>query len=212
MKTRSIILIGILGAILSSCLVKSLHQFYHEEDVIFEKKLMGEWYDSDSTLWIIKPFTFSKGFMKGDSTDNSYLVEMFDKDSSAPSTFNVHLFQLENKLFLDFIPVLGNSHQSMADIHLVSTHSIARVNFRKDGKVDISWYNENFIEELFQENRIKISHEVISQDMNNDYKEYVLTASTDELQKFLIKFGDQPDATKCEDEDNFLCTTLAKAN
>jgi hypothetical protein len=210
MKKKSIILIGAMAMILSSCLVKSLHQFYNEEDVIFEEKLIGEWYDSDSTYWKISPYIFSKGFMKGDSVDNSYLVEMFEEDSLHPSRFNVHLFKLKDKLFLDFMPIRDDSQQSMVDLHLVPTHSIAGVNFQPNDKVEISWYNESFLEDLFSENRIKISHEIIKSGQYSSEKEYVLTASTDELQKFLLKFGTRPSSKMCEDDDNFLCTTLAR--
>ena len=45
-------------------------------------------------------------------------------------------------------------------------------------------------------NKIKISHEVVK-DVNieddSDLK-YVLTASTDELQKFVLKYGDEDEA------------------
>ena len=75
MKTRNIIFIGILALAITGCFVKSLHPFYKESDVVFKNELLGTWLDEDSATWRINPFIFTKGFMKGDSTDNSYLVE-----------------------------------------------------------------------------------------------------------------------------------------
>ncbi len=203
MKKKSIILIGALAMILSSCLVKSLHQFYNEEDVIYNENLIGSWLDSDSTKWVISQYIFSKGFMKDDTVDNSYLVKMFEEDALLPSKFNVHLFQLGEKLYLDFSPIRDDSENEMLDIHLISSHSIARVKFQEDGQIGISWFNESWLQELFEENKIKISHEVTD-------KEYVLTASTDELQKFLKKYDNEPEDILFSDDDNYLNITLAK--
>ncbi len=204
MKKKSIILIGALAMILSSCLVKSLHKFYSEEDILYKKELIGSWLDSDSTKWVISQYTFSK-FMKGDTLDNSYLVEMYEEDAPLPSEFNVHLFQLGEKLYLDFSPIRNDQYNEMLDVHLVSTHSIARVKFEKNGEVGISWFNQGWIEDLFKENKIKISHEVVGE-------EYVLTASTEELQKFLKKYDNEPEDIMFSDDDNFLNITLAKIN
>jgi len=191
--------------ILSSCLVKSLHQFYTEDDVIYKKELIGSWLDSDSTKWVISQNNRSKGFMKGDTVDNSYILEMYEEDSLPPSKFIVHLFQLEEKLYLDFSPIREEQYNEMLDVHLVSTHSIARVKFNKNGEVGISWFNQGWIEDLFTENKIKISHEVVGE-------EYVLTASTEELQKFLKKYDNEQEDIMFSDDDNYLNITLAKIN
>ncbi len=189
--------------ILNSCLVKSLHKFYTKEDVIYKKELIGSWLDSDSTKWVISQYSYSKRFMKDDTLDNSYLVEMYEEDSIPTSKFNVHLFELGEKLYLDFSPIRDDRYNEILDIHLVSTHSIARVKFEKNGEVGISWFNQGWIEDLFIENKIKISHEVVGE-------EYVLTASTEELQKFLIKYDDEPEDSLFSDDDNYLYINLAK--
>jgi len=210
MKTRSIIFIGILAMAISGCLVKSLHPFFKESDVEFKNELLGTWLDEDSATWRINPFVFAKGFMKGDSTDNSYLVEMFD-DTSNISKFNVHLFKLDGKMYLDFAPIREDRYDEMIDIHLISAHSIARIDFVSENEVQISWFNEEWLSELFEENRVKIAHEVITSSDGFNFKEYVLTASTDELQKFIIKYGSNEDAYLCDGEsNNFLCTRLRR--
>ena len=144
MKTRMIILAGFLLFIMSGCLVKSLHQFYHEEDVIFNEDLIGNWYDEDSCLWKINQYKYSKGFMQGDTLDNSYLVEILEEPDNA-SRFNAHLFGLAGKEYLDFAPLRDDSNQDMLDIHLVSTHTIAKIEFISDGEVMISWFNDEWL-------------------------------------------------------------------
>jgi hypothetical protein len=199
MKTHNIILIGILALAISGCFVKSLHPFFKESDVEFKDELLGTWLDEDSATWRINPYVFTKGFMQGDSTDNSYLVEMFDDTSK------------DGKLYLDFAPIRGDRYDEMIDIHMIPAHSIARIDFVSDDEVIIAWFNEDWLKGLFEENRVKIAHEVISTAEGNYTKEYVLTASTDELQKFIVKYGSVEDDYLCDDENNILfCTRLKK--
>ena len=77
----------------------------------------------------------------------------------------------------------------MIDIHMIPAHTIARIDFVSEDEVVIAWFNEDWLKDLFEENRVKIDHEVIRTAEENFSKEYVLTASTDELQKFIIKYG-----------------------
>lgn len=210
MKTRNVILIGIVAIAITSCFVKSLHPFFKESDVEFNNELLGTWLDDDSATWRINPYIFTKGFMLGDSTDNSYLVEMFD-DTTNVSTFNVHLFRLDGKLYLDFDPIRGDRYDEMIDIHMIPAHSIARIDFVSDNEVVIAWFNEDWLKGLFEENRVKIAHEVIRTAENSYTKEYVLTASTDELQKFIVKYGSVEDDYLCDEENEILiCTRLKR--
>jgi hypothetical protein len=209
MKTKSIVLIGIMAAMLSGCLVKSLHSFYDESDVIYKPELTGNWLDDDSSKWVISRYSFSKGFLKGDSLDNSYLVEMFE-DSARPSRFNVHLFSVNGILYLDFLPLKDDRDQDFYDIHLVPAHSLARVRFDSNDRMSISWFNEEWLNKLFEENRVKISHEVIQTDETGYGKQYVLTASTGELKKFIVKYGNDPDAFSEDDNKNFISLKLTR--
>jgi hypothetical protein len=207
MKTKAIVLIVIMAAMMSGCLVKSLHSFYDESDVIYKPELTGKWLDDDSSKWVISRFSFPKGLFKGDSLDNSYLVEMYE-DTVRPSRFNVHLFKVDGILYLDFLPVKEDSDKEFYDIHLVPAHSLARVSFDSNDRMSISWFNEEWLNKLFEENRVKISHEVIQSDETGYGKQYVLTASTGELKKFIVKYGNDPNAFSDDENKNFISLKL----
>ena len=209
MKTRFVLLTALVLVLLNGCVVKSLHRFYQEKDVVYKESLLGSWLDEDSTRWEIHPFVFSKGFMKGDSTDNSYLVELYEKDK-APQKFNAHLFTLNGRMYFDFIPLREDRYDDFLDIHLVATHSLALIDFGSHGEITIGWFNNEWLEDLFKENRVKISHEVIEGQTPDDNPEYILTASTEELQKFVEKYGVPGEKGLCVDDDNFLCIHLTK--
>lgn len=209
MKTKNFILIALLGLLLSSCLVKSLQPFFHEKDVIFNPNLMGIYLDADSVTWEIEQHKYAKGIFQGDTADNSYLVKMHEEDGSV-STFNVHMFELDGIKYLDFFPVLNDRYNNFSGYHVVPVHSLARIEVKSSDKLVISWFNEEWLNQLFEKNRVKISHEVISVGDYEETKEYVLTASTSELQKFISKYGKEYLAQGCEEGSDAVCVTLSR--
>ena len=184
MKKNILFVTVVLALTLHGCVVKSIYPFYKESDVLFRQELVGSWMDNDSNRWNIHVNPF---------TQNSY--ELHYMKGTRDVAFAGHLFTLEGQLYLDLYPVSDNSEDMIYfDVHLVPTHSVAMVEKLTAGEVRIKWLDEEWLQSLFSQNKIRISHEVI---MDTDAKPgdddhmYLLTASTDELQKFLIKYRDE---------------------
>lgn len=198
MKTKTALITMLAIAGLQGCVVKSIHPFYHEKDVIYKSEITGRWMDTDSSVWIIKQHQKTTGLFKPDKPDNSYDIT-FTTDKGTAS-FSAHLFELNKQLYLDFYPLEIACGNDMANFHVIGVHSIAKVSFPK-GKIAISWYNEEWLSDLFEKNKIRIAHESVpySDDASGDEQmQYLLTASTDELQKFVMKYGSDPEAFKNE--------------
>lgn len=183
---------------LPGCLVKSLYPYYTEKDLIFKKELTGTWTDTDSSLWSIQRHKQSTGLLNADTSGKSYDIAISGQKGSA--AFRAHLFQLDGQLYLDFSPSEVFCGNDLAGFHMVGTHSLAKVELA-GGKITIRWYNEEWLAGLFSKNRIRINHERIPYDPDiDDASSYqiILTASTAELQKFIIKFGNDPNAFKSD--------------
>ena len=150
------------------------------------------------------------GVLKPDTPDNAYDISL--TDNKGTSHFIAHLFRLEDQLYLDFLPTDINCQNDLAEIHLVPTHSLAKIDL-SGGKITISWYNEEWLVKLFNENRIRIAHERIPYDLdekNPDNFQVILTASTADLQKFIIKYGNDPAAFKTEKKESDYTFVLKK--
>ena len=81
---------------------------------------------------------------------------------------------------------------------MASTSKLLRVDL-SPGKMVIQWYNEEWLIGLFRQNKIRIAHEKIPYvDGKSDESNFqvILTASTDDLQKFMLKYMDDPNAFK----------------
>ncbi len=181
MKTKhALIITGLFILFLAGC-IPSIHPLYHEEDIVFKPELLGTWNEGDAK-WVFE--------QRG---ENGYLLKFYEKenffiDKSTFSDFDVTLIKLDGNYYLDFYP--GENDQLDFSSLLISTllpvHIFAKVEFIEAG-VEISFFDRDWLEELLEENRIRISHEKTS-----EY--FVLTASTDELQKFVVKYSDVEDA------------------
>ena len=204
MKTRNFILISLVIFLMTGCFVKSLHPFYKENEIIFKKELLGNWAGNDSSVWKIEQGMKFTGLFKPDTPDNAYLITYTDKKGIAK--FKVHLFQLGNHCFFDFYPEEVESTNDLMAFHLVPMHTVAKVELSM-GKIVIQWYNEEWLIELFKQNKIRIAHEKIPNiegKSGEDNIQVVLTASTNDLQKFMLKYMDDPNAFK---NDNSIILT-----
>lgn len=171
---------------LQGCLIKSVHPFFREADIIYNGELLGTWEDQDRNSWSIRQNPFKK---------NSYLLST--KKVNRSVEFSASVFSLKNQLYLDMMPVQDNSEEVLLfDLHLLPTHSIAKITSITDERIDIKWFNEEWLHELFKQNKIRMSHELVmdSEPKSEDDGTYLLTASTEELQKFIMKYGDDEQA------------------
>lgn len=203
MKQR--ILIGMLVALIAQgCIVKSLHPFFNESDVKFRPELLSTWIDQDGNTWKINQIK---------EKPNAYEMQWLE-NGKPRVTFMTHLFTLDDQLYLDFLPISGDSGDGngrmIFDLHLMPTHSIARVDELSSSSLKLKWFNEEWLATLFKQNRIRISHEKIMDELpkNPDDCMYVLTATTDELQKFIQKYGHED---KAFDNGNTVYLTLSSA-
>jgi len=122
-----------------------------------------------------------------DST--SYVLYIKDKDGKA-SEFKVHIIKLGGHYFLDFYleEFLDDDELDLASFHIVPVHTFAKVSVTKN-QLQINWYNQEWLEKLIKENKIRIRHEY-----NGDY--ILLTAAPKELQKFVTKYVNSEEAFK----------------
>lgn len=207
MKKQFWLLTLALAVVLQGCIVKSLHPFYASSDLVYKKELINTWVDEEGNKWTIHPVNVVKS--GGVAEPRAY--EMTCTKDGRSATFLAHLFELEGNLFLDFRPLASDgSAVEIFEMHLLPSHSVAKVAKLSDDEVQIIWFNEKWLHNLFSQNRIKISHEVIFEENsgNDEDKTYVLTASTEELRKFLIKYGNDKSAFE---GDNAIGLTLKRS-
>jgi hypothetical protein len=112
-----------------------------------------------------------------------------DEQEFGELKFEVRLVQLGNCRFLDFYPESPNAKVDFYLFHLVPGHSIAQFRLDKD-ELELRFLDNKWIKHMLDENKEQIEHEHAAGTV-------VLTASSEELQRFVTQYADDKDAFSC---------------
>jgi len=190
MKRRFIYIVLLAMVAMTSCLVSSLHPFYKEKDIYFDPVMTGSWLDGDSCLWVIEANMASTGILSPEESDNKYRITYYEEPEKA-GVFVGTLFQINGVPYVDFYPD-PDEDQCTTELtcwHHFPTHTLARIGMDHEG-IMLYWYGEEWLTDLFEQNRIRIKHETV--EIGPDLTRHVLTAPTGDLQKFIIKYANSP--------------------
>ena len=206
MKTiKSISLFIVLALLLNSCIVKSLYPFYTKDTLSFEKRFLGIWKDNNDSenQWIIASAKeyYEEEWKKDTVPPSPEDMEKYNKEKEGYIVINKQKndvaifmampFKINNQLFLDFTPITSSCECSIDLIgyHEVTTHSLVKFDILNDKSALLKWFSSEKMKDLIENNKINIKHEKLDQG-------YLLTASPEELQKFIAKYMDSKDTDK----------------
>lgn len=187
MKWRIILGLAVMIA-MSSCIF-TFHPLYSDDVLVDIPGLEGSFLDRhgfagvstlDSSIW-----TFERDG-KGE-----YTLEISEIGKSG--SMDVRAVKLGGEYYLDFL-VSEAATEDIPDFvlwHLVPMHSFAKVRVI-DNRLELMYINAKWAQENLEKHRIRIEHE--TRKNNNETEFILLTASTEDLQKFAAKYADFDDA------------------
>jgi len=191
MNTLKLLMIAAIAVFMAGCYTLSLHPLYSDEDVVFDSLLVGIWGDPENSN---ETWAFEK------SGDNAYLMVIRDQgviqtsskskkdnfklvmdiDPEKDGKFQVHMVQLGEYLFLDLFPVEPKHENDFFKSHVIQAHSFVRV-WLKGDTLELAALDKKWLKESIDQKKIDIKHERLKNTI-------VLTASTEELQAFVIDY------------------------
>ena len=205
MRAHKSFVILFLALLLSSCIVKSLFTFYTDDTIFFEKAFLGTWRDmkDPNNKWIVasvKEYNDEK--RKHDSTPPSPEdIERYNKEKDAyfiineekdkVAIFSVMPFKIKGQLFLDFTPLTSNCNCNidLFNYHQITTHSLVKFDMTDNDSVSVKWFSSEKLQHLIETHDLDIEHKKFD-------SEYLLTASSEELQKFIKNYMDSDEEDK----------------
>lgn len=173
MRLIRISVLSVMAVFLASCFVTSLHPLYTEEDLTFIPEVLGTWENED--VWMFKQ-----------SGKNAYELTIKEQESKKTGVYEAHLVKLGKYLFLDLYPDESELEDSGYGIHFVPAHSFWKVKIEKD-VLRLSFMDIEWLENMIDEKKVNIAHVRLEDRI-------VLTAPTEELQKFVLKYAEDTDA------------------
>jgi hypothetical protein len=150
--------------------IPSLHPLYTEKDLVFDPPLVGRWIGADSDGH--DTLTFWK------SGEKSYRTIFSEKSTTIKYT--VHLVRLGSFLFFDALP------SDSPEGGFLPTHSFYRIQLEGD-ILSVAYLDEDWLKRMIGQGEVDIRHELVDNTI-------VLTASTRDLQEFIVKYADDAKA------------------
>jgi hypothetical protein len=165
-----------------------------EKDLRNDDGLIGKWQvgteNGEKDYWNIERVDTANqngGFFStwtAYNTGKTYrLVAVQD---SIEQEFALHLLELDGIRYLDLYPVNVEVSHGFLAWHMVPTHIFGKIEIYENQLI-LHFFDQDFFVSLIEQNKIRISHI----DMNG---RELVTAETDELQKFAKKYADQSQA------------------
>ena len=183
MNTRKL-LFYMLAALMGGCVpVMSLRPLYTKENVVFDKKLLGTWVDDPNDPEITWQFKST------DEPKNAYKL-IFTGEDGMKGSFVAHLVKLQDRLFLDVYPSElpwdpedpNKIEWPYNTLFLIPAHTFVKID-SVGPKLKMRLMLETQLKKLLEENPDAIEHVAVENKL-------VLTASTKELQAFVLKYAD----------------------
>ena len=186
----------------SSCLT-SLYPLVTAKNITVEKQIEGQWMYQAMEITIRRhPDSLIRFLMRNNHSPNrsndsilysqAYLA-IFQKDS-VEYDFQLALTRLGNNLFMNLAPA-GFEKKNMDDIEWVKrygnmltylpTYTIAKMQIQDNKMLVIKFLNGLFIKQQVKVGKVMIKHEE-----DELFDMFLITASSEELQQFLRKYGD----------------------
>jgi hypothetical protein len=117
-----------------------------------------------------------------ETSSNSYPLQV--KSGKSGTTIEPALLRLGEAAYLEFSS--GTGAGGKIDVHLQRAHWIIRVT-RKDNTLQLDWPDDEDFRNAVQAGTVKLSSKLLG---NGQSKDVVITASTLELQKFVVEHAD----------------------
>jgi hypothetical protein len=202
MKTKKLTFY-LLAGILSGCLpVMSLHPLFTEKDLAFDEKLLGTWVNDPNSKK--PPDTWD--FKRADANENAYKFTFTDNEGKK-GLFVAHLVKLENRLFLDVYPSEppwdekdpNKVEWTYNTLFYIPAHTFIKIN-SIEPQLKMQVTDDEKMEELLKADPNAVKHVLLAPEPYDKplehvlapepYDKPVLTASTEQLQAFVLKYAD----------------------
>jgi len=189
---------------LAGCLT-TLHPIFTAKDLITDPRLIGNWEKAkDKTKVIYRQPNANELSNLSPALQSEagkiYMLDEEDERGGIRSTNYAFMVKLGKYYYMDYYPASEKERRSADNFfaaHYIPMHSIYRIEFKNNNSFDVQRLDGGYLEKLIKNKQIRIRHEVMEDGG------IFITAPTEELQQYLIKYSDVPEAYSNDNNDNY---------
>jgi hypothetical protein len=207
-KFRFLIFAAFLLFFIQGCGLLTLHPVFTPNDLIVDSRLPGKWKTGEGVTEF-EPATRAATNEIPEKIrpylNKFYLCTRRSDNGTIDSRNLAFLVKIGKNYFMDMYPLQTEKAKKIDEFfssHEMKMHTITKVQF-KDGNLRLIDFKDNYVEDLILNRQVRIRHSFVSEpDENTKDKKMIITASTEELQAFLLKYGDREEAYENNEEKN----------
>jgi len=189
---------------LAGCL-STLHPIFTANDLVTDTRLIGSWEKAKDKTKVIyrQPDANELNNLSPalqSEAGKIYMLDEKNEQGDIRATYYAFMVKLGKYYYLDYYPASEKERQSADNFfaaHYIPMHSIYRIEFKNNNSFNVQRLDGGYLEKLIKNKQIRIKHEVME-----DGGIFV-TAPTAELQQYLIKYSDVPEAYSNDNNDNY---------
>jgi hypothetical protein len=180
---------------LSGCL-STLFPLFTQNDIVFDRRLIGKWDTGKDNKRAVfeqgSPNAFAElpeGLKK--ISDRGYILTITNLTGNEINKYYAFLVKIGSNHYFDYYPAETGKekrYDAFFKMHHTKLHSFFRVKFNNDSSFEISQFDEGYLRNLIDQKQIRIRHE------KRFDGSYLITAPTSELQQYVMKYSDVPEA------------------
>ena len=204
---RKIIVSMILTSVvlcLVGCLT-TLHPIFTAEDLMIDSRLFGNWEKAKDKAKVTyrQPDAYEMNNLSAELQSRAgkvYMLDEKDERGNIKSTYYAFMIKLGKYYYMDYYPASEKERRSADNFfaaHYIPMHSIYRIEFKDNNSFNVQRLDGGYLEKLIKNKQIRIKHEVMEDGG------ILITAPTEELQQYLIKYSDVPEAYNNDNNDNY---------
>ncbi len=208
MRKLRFILAAMITILIVSCL-PSLHSIVNDQNRILDDRILGMWtIGEDDDAWFFEKaaevvFEGEKNKIEYDIGAVSLMPKgmkitkkkelpqyiltyrEWDNLDTITTYVVVNLTKIGDHTYMDFKPLATEprAREGLFSFNYIYGHTFARYQM-DEGRLILEFIDGQYIKDLIEKKRIRLKHEVI------DNEDIVLTASTEELRAFILKYED----------------------
>jgi len=199
----SILFLSFLLLFLSGCLT-TLYPIFREEDAVTNDNLVGYWKclnkKNEVTGFLdIKKIPDNRKPELAESirtiASKGYLIGLLNSAGEMDGLYFVFLVKIGKNEYFDFYPAeteaqkkVNNDYKS----HFMKFHTSYKCEVKDNNHFEMKLFDKDFLEQLISKQQIHLRYE------KREEGEKIITATTEELQKFISQYGDSPKAYTAE--------------
>lgn len=189
---------GLLALIgLSSCLT-IIKPLTTPGNIVTDDRVIGQWVSSDSKNFLVQNFMNSRynpsikesgnnDFTQDDSLffAKSYVIS--NRENNLNYSWIAGLIKIKNHFYINLSPIecLNDQNKDAYDIGSFTTLSIARLDWKNNNEFSLRFLNGDEIKKIILKGNARIAYEY-----DPLFDTFVITASSEELEGFLEKYGE----------------------